>query len=253
MIVGVGLCLNVVAQNEQSYYRNRYESSNGYWTLYTDYASRHTTVKFYTATDQLLYEEVLAGQYVKLNKKNVRLFNEMLTRLTNQDLVASVVKPTSLVTNYTHSPAESSFFSARSQAAELTVEEKSVDKTLLVNTVFLNESEKLQVLFHNPKGQRVKVLLKNAADQVVYQEHSFLLKYNRSFDLSGVDAGVYALIITGAGEKSEQKLIISYGFGGKQVIQIENRSFLANRVAKDFQPDLLNKTLEEIPCSEVPK
>lgn len=65
------------------------DSTQCYWRLYTDYATRMTRVSFYTSRHELLYQEKIKDRYIKLSKRTIRQFDDLLTRLVNRNLVGN--------------------------------------------------------------------------------------------------------------------------------------------------------------------
>jgi hypothetical protein len=64
------------------------EADKGYWQVHTDPNSRNTVVQFFDGANNLLYQESMARKYIKLTKRNVRLFDELLAKLMARELLS---------------------------------------------------------------------------------------------------------------------------------------------------------------------
>src|SRR5437870_2600633 len=89
--------LPLFAQGED-YYSAKVQASGAYWRVKTNAQARHTTIQFFNAKQELIYQETLAGQYIKLSERNARLLDSTLHRLVTNRLLGDQIKTYSLLT-----------------------------------------------------------------------------------------------------------------------------------------------------------
>ncbi|MGA0555201.1 hypothetical protein ACO2Q8_01010 [Larkinella sp. VNQ87] len=174
-------------------------TDKGYWKLQTDYATRSTVIQFFNAHNEPVYQETLPGKYVKLTKRNMRLFDEMLDRMVNSHLLASQVKSYDLLAS------SETGFSKTSPMYRFSDPSSSVlpatNKRLTVNPL-VNPFGKLRINFANPEQKRIAIELTDELSKIVfYSETSRLEGYNRYLNISNLLSGTYRLQLTGAGSR----------------------------------------------------
>jgi hypothetical protein len=208
VLVFVSLVPDAFAQNNKNI--RGHESSRGAWRLYTDPHSRSTTVKFYNAERQLVYQEVIGGKYIKLTKKNVRLLDQALNQLVGNQLIASSVKSTDLVAYHRTSLQEISDDRLRDEL----IERKAVllKAGLRVNT-HANVGGKLRVIFENPDQQAVTIRISDQNGLAVYEERTFITRYLRDLNLNGLKADLYLLEVKGKTLHFTRQIAIDYPNG----------------------------------------
>ena len=161
------------------------DSTAGFWHTYTDHAQRNTTVQFFNKEHQLLYEETLNGQYIDLNRKNVSVLDNLLARLTTNQLVSENVRATPL-TN------ESVYYKAKplklSQSMNINRPE-GFD----VQSVVLQDRARVLVQVVNPEGYRVHVYLDNEHGETIYYNSVVKLVFGQSFKLAELPSGNYTV------------------------------------------------------------
>lgn len=156
----------------------------GYWRVMTQPDTRSTVVRFYNRDSQVVYEEQLAGRYIKLNDRNVARLDQTLANLTSGNLVASTLKTEPLRT-------EKEYYKEPTNMPLATV-----PTGLFVESFPIVSQDKLLVRFQNPEGYRMHIALRNERDQNVYNDSVVQKEYQRKFDLSQLAAGVYTLVVS---------------------------------------------------------
>jgi hypothetical protein len=181
-------------------------AKKGYWRLRTQYATRRTLIEIFDSRKRLVYQEQLLGKYLKLNRKNTQLLNQLCDRLLDKQLVASSIKASQL-------PEEINPGLLKGSSPDNDLTSSAV---LPLNTVafqantLLTKAGKLQAIFINPLKRQVSLQLWNANQELVYEEISFLSIYNRTFDLAGLPEGIYTLKIQRNQERYVRKLRVRY-------------------------------------------
>ncbi|WP_460674077.1 hypothetical protein [Larkinella ripae] len=199
-LLAVAFLLVSALATAQPHYRSVHEPGKSYWKIQTDYATRNTVIRFYNAQNEAIYQETLLGKYVKLNRRNIRLFDEMLSRVVNSQLLASQVKSYDLmasnVAGFVHYKAVNHL------EEESTLVSISENRSFVANTL-VNEAGKLRVNFSNPNQKKVLIeLTDETARTVYYNESSHLAGYNRYFNITHLLSGKYRLQVN----SPEQKL-----------------------------------------------
>lgn len=181
-------------------------SAKGYWKVQTDYASRSTVVRFFNDRNEPIYQETLPGKYVKLTKRNIRLFDEMLDRVVNSQLLASQVRSSELLASNDVRFTRTTPRYELEETSSLLVSE--TNKSFLVNP-WVNSLGKLRVHFANPEQKLVSIeLTDETARTVYYTELSRLSGYNRYLDVTQMLSGKYRLQVKKAGDKKVYWLTI---------------------------------------------
>lgn len=187
--------LSVRAQSE--YYSGNH-LDKGFWKIQTDYTTRNTVIRFFNARNEPIYQETLHGKYVKLTKKNIRLFDQMLDRVVNNQLLVSQVKSYDLLAS-----SDLRFISTAKNHVPEDVSSVSLpeaQKTFQANPL-INSLGKLRVNFINPDQKRINIELTDEDIRTVfYNEYSQVAGYNRYFDVSHMRSGRYRLQLKGAGQ-----------------------------------------------------
>ncbi|WP_379840607.1 hypothetical protein [Larkinella bovis] len=190
------MSLSVSAQPDA--YSTR-ESGKGYWKIQTDYATRSTVIRFYQGSNEPIYQETLHGKYVKLTRRNMRLFDEMLDRVINSHLLASQLRSYDLLASndLRFSRTALNVESADSKPVVMT----DANRTFMVNPL-VNEKGKLRINFANPAEKPVVIELTDENVQTVYyNEMSRLAGYNRYFDVTHLLSGRYRLQVKRGSER----------------------------------------------------
>ncbi|GAB3270238.1 hypothetical protein GCM10027347_40800 [Larkinella harenae] len=194
------LMLTSLLANAQTHSFSGKTDAKGYWKIQTNYASRSTVVRFFNIQDEPIYQETLPGKYVKLNKRTIRLFDQMLDRVVNQQLLASQVKAHDLLASN-----DSRFVNAASttdyapeEVSSLAIPEAG--KAFRVSPM-INSMGKLRVSFLNPNEKIINIELMDEEERTIYyNELSQRTGYKRDFDVTHMANGRYRLQLRGAGE-----------------------------------------------------
>ncbi|MFD1143271.1 hypothetical protein ACFQ4C_19240 [Larkinella insperata] len=188
--------LSVSAQSEN---QPGTKAAKGYWKIQTDYASRSTVVRFFNDRNEPVYQETLPGKYVKLTKRNIRLFDEMLDRVVNSQLLASQVRSSELLASNDVRFTRTTPRYELEETSSMRLSE--ANKTFLVKP-WINSLGKLRVHFANPEQKLVSIELTDETARTVYfNDLSRLEGYNRYLDVTQMLSGKYRLQVKKAGEK----------------------------------------------------
>lgn len=175
-------------------YHSGADQSKGYWKIQTDYATRNTVIRFFNARNEPIYQETLMGKYVKLTKRNMRLFDEMLNRMVNSELLASQVKSYDLVASNDFSYSSASSSNRYAPEEKPSEEFVPIENRLFMANPWVTNTAKLRVNFANPEQKKVLIELTDEESQTVYyNESSHLAGYNRYFDIRHLTSGKYRL------------------------------------------------------------
>jgi hypothetical protein len=205
-LLAIALLFTSLLATAQPDYRSEKEPGKGYWKIQTDYDTRSTVIRFFNARNEPIYQETLLGKYVKLTKRNIRLFDETLDRVVNSQLLASQVKSHDLMASSDVRFASTvKNYAPEETSSEMKPEES---KTFMVHTL-VNPIGKLRVNFVNPNQKLVGIeLTDESARTIYYNELNHLAAYNRNFDISHMMTGSYRLQVKGAGQTNEYLLTI---------------------------------------------
>ena len=167
----------------------RTDSSEGYWRLKTQAATRSTRVQFYGPDHQLLYEEIIPGKWVDLNHKNQKRFDQLLTQLVTNQLVASRITTEDL-------PAlpDESIPSSTPKPPGLATNYNPVATSYLVHA-YVNQTGKLYLIVNNPERLRYKVSVIDHRKWPLYEEFTNQNRYRQRLDLSALHSTTYQVII----------------------------------------------------------
>lgn len=175
------------------------ESDKGYWQVHTDPNSRNTVVQFFDGSNQLLYQESMARKYVKLTKRNVRLFDELLAKLMARELLSEKVKSYDIVAD------------SRTDFPSVSEPEWSAPtvamKTAMSN-VYVVQKGKMKVILKNPAQESYDIRIVDSDLRTIYHEQVKDPSYGRWFDMSKLGQGTYSVHISSPRKKLNYKLII---------------------------------------------
>ena len=167
------------------------DEGKSHWRISTDPISRSTTVQFFSPQQRVLYEEVLPGQYVPLNDRNVAHLDHLLSRISANNLVASAVNTSPLL-------SESRFYKERTSKAptrSVTPEAAHPVAGLRANLAYNADRKKLIVRFANPSGSRVNLKLTDERDRELYWNSVVAPEILQRFDMGDAPDGRYTLVI----------------------------------------------------------
>lgn len=197
------------------------DSARGYWRVKTDYHSRATRVSFFTAQHELLYQEKIPDRYVKLTKRTVRQFDELLAKLADRHLVADQVKSYDLIaSNRWVAPPQPML--AATNEPERTMPSASTDQ-LSVNLLTI-PGKKLRLTYQNSTGQPLLITITNASFHRFYLEKSRLQWEDKVFNLSHLASGSYRFEVENGPQKVKYNLIIPEAGGRIELDRVTQRS-----------------------------
>lgn len=206
--IAFGLFFSLHAFAQNAYYQHHITTENGSWRLFTDYTSRSTIVKFYNASHQVIYEEIIPGKYIKLNKKNVRQLNQTLTLLSGNQLIASTVKSIDLLAEQRPSLVDIPTALLRDELK--TNRALNSASGFRINADLLINAGKVNIIFENLRKNTIKIQLLDETGRTVYRDQTTLAGYSRTLNLRGMEPGKYRLHIKGEGIDFKRKIVLSY-------------------------------------------
>ncbi len=199
------LLFSTLVGSAQPDYHSGSDVTKGYWKIQTDYNTRSTVIRFFNARQEPVYQETLRGQYVKLTKRNIRLFDEMLDRVVNNQLLASQVRSSDLLASNDAGLSKTSRVYAYEETSSVVPE---FNAKFLVNPL-VNSYGKLRINFANPDRKQVIIELTDESTNLIhYRELNRQAGYNRYFDVTHLLSGKYRLQVKGAGETKNYWLTI---------------------------------------------
>jgi hypothetical protein len=165
------------------------------------YKTGNTSVHFFDSEHRLMSKEVLSRRCVRLNQRNVRRLDRVLSSLMASALVASTVKSFDLVAD------SRTTFREVDVLITTATPELTYHHTKTTN-VYLSKLGVLRVILKNPSGKRFFVVLLDERDRILHHEAIDESGYNRSFNLSGLAEGTYRISIASPDMKLSYKLRI---------------------------------------------
>lgn len=188
------------------YYQSETATAKGYWRLKTSVESATTSVTFFDAHDQPIYQEYLPGHYVTLNKRTVRLLDDFLKRLEQLEsgrLLAAQLK-TELVP----------FSTMAHQRKPLRLPPNYVSGHDTLQTPLtvqihcsVTKEGKIRLNLLNPTEEALTILLADDGGQTIYKECTSLNQYYSRLDVSNISNGDFKLTV------SNQKGDVVHAFG----------------------------------------
>lgn len=175
------------------------ESDKGYWQVHTDPNSRNTVVQFFDGNNQLLYQESMARKYVKLSRRNVRLFDDLLAKLMARELLSEKVKAYDIVAD---SRTDYRSTSEPEWAAP------SVNVKTAMSNVYVVQNGKMKVILKNPAQESYDIRIIDSELRTIYHEQVKDLSYGRWFDVSKLVEGTYSVHIASPRKKLNYKLVV---------------------------------------------
>ncbi|MCF0071134.1 hypothetical protein LZD49_11695 [Dyadobacter sp. CY261] len=176
------------------------EPDKGYWQVHTDPNSRNTVVQFFDAGNHLLYQESMSRKYIKLTKRNVRLFDDLLVKLMARELLSDKVRAYDLVAD------SRTDFRSMSEPEHLPASEVNM-KTAMSN-VYVVQNGKMKVILKNPTLESYDIRIIDSDLRTIYYEKASGSTYGRWFDMSKLGKGAYSVHISSPRKKLNYKLVI---------------------------------------------
>jgi hypothetical protein len=175
------------------------EADKGYWQVHTDPNSRNTVVQFFDGANNLLYQESMARKYIKLTKRNVRLFDELLAKLMARELLSEKVKAYDIVAD-----SRTDYRSA----SEPEWSAPSVNIKTAMSNVYVVQKGKMKVILKNPAQENYDIRIVDSELRTIYHEQIKDSTYGRWFDMSKLGQGSYSVYISSPRKKLNYKLVI---------------------------------------------
>lgn len=236
----LGSFVAVVSVHAQSDYFAKTDSSKPYWKIQTDFASQKTLVRFFNNKHEPIYQETLAGRYVKLTNRNIRLFDSMLERLVTNQLLSAEVRSHELVPS---SPGTSEQVVATSMSTPVTTvrildSPKEVEEFgPMRSDLSISSTGKLKMHVLNLLEKPVLIKLTDDQGRQVFKEKSTLLNYNRTLNLARLPEGRFRLEVDSPQTDYTYRLLI----------QDNPRTYQLLLSRKNRKPFACPKTVSDIP------
>ncbi|GAB3270231.1 hypothetical protein GCM10027347_40790 [Larkinella harenae] len=195
----------------QSDYYARVDSNRAYWKIQTDATNQKTLIRFFNRWHEPIYQEILPGRYVKLTNRNVRVFDEILDRLTNQQLVSAEVKSYALSSANAEViyPAPSLPLPGAVITTYLLDESgASAEFNPLRSDVSISDAGKLKLHVLNSLQKPLLITLMDEQGRYVYKEKAALLNYSRTLNLTRLHEGRFTLEVAGDKKDYRYRLLI---------------------------------------------
>jgi len=183
------------------------EPDKGYWQVYTDYKTGNTAIQFFNAAQQLVYKETLSRKYVKLTKRNIRRFDNLLTKLTAGNVLNSTVKTYDLVAD-SRSTLRDVYRPEAVFAAPTNAHQTSESNVYVVRA-----AGRLRIILKNPYQEHFDVSIVDDQLRTIHYEGVNGSDYGRWFDMSNLAAGAYKLNIASPRMRLNYKLTIDSSRG----------------------------------------
>lgn len=165
------------------------DSSRGYWQVATHPATRRTTVQFFDEQKNVLYEETLAGSYINLNHRTVKILDQKLHQLIHKNWIASSLTVIPL-------PREKDLFRPRVAGVDATMASGYRSVNGYYADALSVKDRKLEVRFLNELGYRMTIKIEDKKGQNVYFDSVVMKAYRRRFDFNSLEPGRYTLTIS---------------------------------------------------------
>ena len=194
----------VVSQPNPYNQHTRPDSSKGYWKLHTDYNTRMTHVRFYSSQNELLYQEKIKDRYIKLTKRTIRQFDNLLNRLVARNLVVGRVKSYDILVsnqwNAIPQPA-SSRLEESSMPAPVASSLPTIDLQVVSNT-------QVRLSYLNPASKQLLITIANESYEYFYKRKSTLKEYAGLLNISHLPSGTYRFEVDGGKKVAQYQLTI---------------------------------------------
>lgn len=184
----------------QSHYSSE-ESGKGYWQLHTDFSSKSTIVQFFDADHQPIYQETMPRKYIKLTKKNIRRFDNLLSQLMNKNLLTSMVRSYDLVAD--NRPDFRDIHKPEANTAGFSESSKT-----FASNVYVLDKGKLKIILKNPTQDFFTVTIRDSELRTIYYEPINNTSYGRWFDISNLQEGAYNVQINSKNKRLAYKLTV---------------------------------------------
>jgi hypothetical protein len=195
----LGLPNGVTAQD--IHYRDPNNPAKGYWQLFTDAESRTTNVKFFDANQQMLYQEIMPGRFIKLTNRNITRINLVFDQIAGKSMVEKSVKSASLTSADFKKLINRNSKKRYNNVEESTLYKENPASGLAVHTYQIADKTDYYLTIQNPQQEQVFIYLFNKINQNIYWEKVQKTDYRRKFNFEGMPQEEYKLVVTTADKK----------------------------------------------------
>ncbi|GAB3899100.1 hypothetical protein GCM10028803_19630 [Larkinella knui] len=192
-------------------YYIRTDSTKGYWKIQTDFASQQTRIRFFNSQHEPIYQENLAGRYVKLTNRTIRLFDSMLERLLTNQLLSAEVKSHELVASSTGVPdyaVSAPLTHPISTSYVLASPTESLETNPLRTDVSISSTGKLKIHAVNLRQEPVLVTILDDQGRSIFKQKTVAPTYNRTLNLSQLQEGTFRFEVIGLQKKYYYRLVV---------------------------------------------
>jgi hypothetical protein len=163
-----------------------------YWNVYTDAVAKKTTINFFDTDRNLLYQEVLSGKYIRLNRRNRNILDLVLLQVRQNSLVATNAKLETL-----QEPRKRTSFNV----------DTYVNNSWRYIAIILGQ-KMLQVNVQNPKREKISVKLYNPRGKTIF---IWRVMYGKSklYNLESLLSGKYKLVVSNGQTTYTEDILIS--------------------------------------------
>lgn len=181
------------------------DSAKGYWRLYTDYDSRLTRVSFYSVQHQLLYQETIKDRYVKLTKRTMSEFDDLLAKLVEGHLMTDRIKSYDLLATGQRVPRPQ--FSLPATQEQMAESSQAGSDQLAVQLIQI-EDKKVMLWYKNPAQQQLLIRIQDEVSQNMYRAINTAKTNSEVFNLSRLPQGHYRFKIDCGPTSVQYSLVI---------------------------------------------
>lgn len=215
-LVALSLIEPVLGQQE-GHYSRIVDAHQGYWKLKTDYTIHGTWIYFFDSDSQLVYQESLPNQFIKLTPKNIRRLDQTLSRLVTNQLVASSISTSDLPYEVPKRLPRRRDPASASQASDQP--SKQAPLTFQPQLYTPVGTASVHLLLANPTLERLTIQILSADNTSVYEHVTHLGDSRHHLNLSGMPAGAYQIRIKSATQQYQQPITLTYGLN-EAIVQI---------------------------------
>lgn len=204
----VGWFLIVPASAQDLQYRDPNNPDRGAWQITTDPVTKNTLIRFFDGSKNQLYEEAMAGKYIKLTKRNIARINKAFDQIMLKSTVAAQVKADPLDSPTFRKLSERQNKNQSKTSAYRAFANFYPDSKLKAHAYQIGKSTMFQLIILNPEQKRLIIDLSDEQGQSLYHESFSILNYRRRFDLTGMHSGQYKLLVTTTNRKQKYTRMI---------------------------------------------
>lgn len=179
-----------------SYYETRKTTPSGYWDVFANLQEHQTSIRYYGADQQLLHQEVLPNQLVKLTRKNVHRLNAALVKICQNELVSSNVRGVAMPATLEHPRL------IREQKRMMDLQRRASSMDVAARVIPSNDGGAgFKVHVYNPHQERLRIDVLKANGQLVAQHFDQSVQRYLRFNMESMASGEYKVCISKVREK----------------------------------------------------